>query len=402
MRILTVSHMFPSQRLERHGIFICREAQFLRVHGIECDFLVGRPWTPWPLSRLGHWRDYGRANPLVPPDGLQARRVSYLRPPGFGFRRFEGKSLALSAMGPARRWHREHPFDLVLGVSMLPDAEAAVVVGKKLGLPVATLAVGSDVMVYPDRMPVLWDRLCTTLEQVDLPIGVSESVCRRLVETGRCRREPVRVYLGRDTKLFAPPSDKADVRRQLGWRKSDVIAIYVGGLVTSKGVRDLAAACDPLLGQDESFRLVCIGDGPAWDALVGLGNVHSPGRVSPAEIPLLLQGSDFMILPSHSEGMPQAVLEAMNCGLPVVATRVGGVPEAVVDGETGLLVEARDVEGLRGAIERMISDVAFRHAAGQAGLERARTVFDSEQNAKVFADALKSLVETQRVAVQNN
>ena len=100
-----------------------------------------------------------------------------------------------------------------------------------------------------------------------------------------------------------------------------------------------------------------------------------------------------MVLPSHSEGMPQAVLEAMNCGLPVVATRVGGVPEAVVDGETGLLVEAHDVEGLRSAIEHMITDVSFRHAAGQAGLERARTVFDSERNAKVFADALKSVVE---------
>ena len=402
MRILTISHMFPSQRSERHGIFICREAQFLRAHGIECDFLVGRPWTPWPLSRLGHWRDYGRANPLVPPDGLQARRVSYLRPPGFGFRRFEGKSLALSAMGPARRWHEETPFDLVLGVSMLPDAEAAVVIGKKLGLPVATLAVGSDVMVYPDRMPVLWDRLCTTLEQVDLPVGVSESVRQRLVETGRCRREPVRVYLGRDTSLFTPPADKAEVRRQLGWRKSDIIAIYIGGLVTSKGVRDLAAACDPLLRQDENFRLVCIGDGPAWDAFVGLSNVHSPGRVSPDEIPPLLQGADFLVLPSHSEGMPQAVLEAMNCGLPVVATRVGGVPEAVVDGETGLLVEAHDVEGLRSAIERMITDVSFRHAAGQAGLERARTLFDSERNAKVFADALKSVVEPQPITVQSN
>jgi hypothetical protein len=65
-------------------------------------------------------------------------------------------------------------------------------------------------------------------------------------------------------------------------------------------------------------------------------------------------------------------------------------------------VKARDVEGLRGAIERMITDVPFRHAAGQAGLERARTVFDSERNAKVLADALKSVVEPQRVAVQNS
>ena len=117
-----------------------------------------------------------------------------------------------------------------------------------------------------------------------------------------------------------------------------------------------------------------------------------PGRVTPEEVPRFLQASDFFVLPSHSEGMPQVVLEAMNCGLAVVATRVGGVPEAVVDGETGLLVEAKHADRLREAMERMIADEAFRRAAGQKGLARAHAVFDSERNAKTFADALKRLV----------
>jgi glycosyltransferase involved in cell wall biosynthesis len=90
--------------------------------------------------------------------------------------------------------------------------------------------------------------------------------------------------------------------------------------------------------------------------------------------------------------MPQAVLEAMNCGLPVVATHVGGVPEAVVDGETGVLVPPRDVDALRLAIERMITDAPFRLTAGGRGLERARQRFDPERNAETFADALRSLV----------
>ena len=118
-----------------------------------------------------------------------------------------------------------------------------------------------------------------------------------------------------------------------------------------------------------------------------------PGRVAPEQVPLFLQGSDFLVLPSYSEGMPQAVLEAMNCGLAVVATRVGGVPEAVIDGETGLLVEAKNVSQLQAAMERMITDEAFRQAAGQQGLARARDVFDSERNARTFAEALWSLVK---------
>jgi glycosyltransferase involved in cell wall biosynthesis len=347
------------------------------------------------------WRDYGPANPLAPPDGLEARKVPYVRPPGFGFRRFEGGSMARSLLPVARHWHRESSFDLVMGVSMLPDAEAAVIIGKELGLPVASLAVGSDVMVYPDRMPALWRRLSETLAHVDLPVGVSQSICRKLAETGTCKREPLCVYLSRDAKDFTPASDKKRVREQLGWPADSVVAIYVGGLVESKGMAELIAAGAPLREKHGGFTLVCLGDGPARDRLFTLGtqvapkgNVILPGRVAPEEVPRLLQASDFLVLPSHSEGMPQVVLEAMNCGLAVVATRVGGIPEAVLDGETGLLVEPKNAEQLREAMERMITDEAFRRAAGERGSARARDVFDSDRNAEVFARALQSLVDT--------
>lgn len=398
LRILTISHMFPSVRSERHGIFMCREAQHLRRCGIECCFLVGRPWAPWPLYHVRRWSDYGPANPLLAPDGLQARRIDYFRPPGLGFRRYDGRSLAFSAMDAAKRWHRAEPFDLVLGVSMLPDAEAAAIIGAELGLPVVSLAIGGDVMVYPERMPALWQRLCDTLERIDLPIGVSESICARLAETGKCRREPLCVYLSRDAETFTPATNKDAIRERLGWETDDTVAIYVGGLVETKGMNELAAACAPLLERYANFKLVCVGDGPSRGRLSRLarstrskGAVILTGRVKPEAVPTLLQGADFMVLPSYSEGMPQAVLEAMNCGLAVVATRVGGVAEAVVDEETGLLVDPRDARQLGDAIERMIADEAFRCTAGRQGWIRACDVFGSETNARVFADALWSL-----------
>jgi teichuronic acid biosynthesis glycosyltransferase TuaC len=399
LRILTLSHMFPTLRHRQYGIFICREAQDLQRYGVECSFLVGRPWAPWPLHYVPHWSQYGPANPLAAPAGLAARPAAYLRPPGFGFRRFEGRALARGLLPVARAWHAREPFDLILGVSMLPDAEAAVVIGGELGLPVVSLAVGSDVMVYPDRMAALGRRLGEVLARVALPVGVSQSVCRRLAATGQCKREPLCIYLSRNADDFSPAPDKSRVRQQLGWPAESIVAIYVGGLVPTKGINELAAAAEPLLQKYPTFQLVCVGDGPARVRLVELksrvgrdGAVVLPGRVAPEEVPLYLQASDFLVLPSYSEGMPQAVLEAMSCGLAVVATRVGGVPEAVLDGETGLLVEPRNVEQLRGALERMIGEETFRVSAGQRGLARARAVFDSERNARAFADALWSLV----------
>jgi teichuronic acid biosynthesis glycosyltransferase TuaC len=401
LRILAISHMFPTAASGQYGVFICREAQCLRRHGIEVSFLVPRPWAPWPLHRFPRWRTYGPANPLSPPEGLEARSVPYLRPPGFGFRRFEGRFMTCALLPAARQWRQEQRFDLVLGVSMLPDAEAAVEIGSALGLPVASLAVGSDVMVYPDRMAALWRRLCDTLARVDLPVGVSRSICKRLAETGRCKREPPCIYLSRDAKEFAPPKDRARVREQLGWPIDSVVAIYLGGLVATKGMQELVAAAEPLLKTHSHFRLVCLGDGPVRDRLSSLRDsigresaVVLPGRVSPQQVPLFLQGSDFLVLPSYSEGMPQAVLEAMNSGLAVVATRVGGVPEAVIDGQTGLLVEPKNARQLQQAMEQMIADERFRHAAGQSGLARAREVFDSERNARAFAEALWSLVKS--------
>jgi len=281
---------------------------------------------------------------------------------------------------------------------MLPDAEAAVIVGRTLNVPVASLAVGSDVMVYPDRMPILWRRLCDTLERVDLPVGVSQSVCAKLASTGKCRREPLCVYLSRDATQFAPAQDKERLRARLGWPAKGIVAIYVGGLVETKGMDELAVAAEPLLGRHSDLQLVCVGEGPERDRLVGLASrlgrqdaVILTGEVRPEDVPMFLQASDFFVLPSHSEGLPQVVLEAMNCGLPVVATRVGGVPEAVIDGRTGLLVDARDCKQLGDAMERMIDDEPFRLAAGREGLTRVREVFDSESNASTFAEALKSL-----------
>jgi glycosyltransferase involved in cell wall biosynthesis len=262
--------------------------------------------------------------------------------------------------------------------------------------------VGSDVMVYPDRMPVLWRRLADTLARVDLPIGVSRSICDRMAETGQCRREPLCVYLSRDTDSFAPAPDKVALRKQIGWGVDDIVAIYVGGLVESKGIAELVTAVKPLFQHCTRLRLVCVGDGPARDELTALrdsvardGAVVLPGRVAPEEVPRLLQASDFLVLPSHSEGMPQAILEAMDCGLPVVATRVGGVPEAVVDGRTGLLVEPGNSEQLHDALQRMIDDAVFRLGAGKEGLTRARELFNPQRNTAKLAEALRALTKEQ-------
>jgi glycosyltransferase involved in cell wall biosynthesis len=403
LRVLTISHMFPS-RLSKvagmAGIFICRQAQLLARYDIECEFLVPSPWAPWPLYLFARWEPYNPENVLIGPKEFRAEIVRYLRPHGLWFRRFEGESVALGIRSTAVCWHKENPFDLVMGVSMFPDAEAAVIVGRELNIPVATLAVGSDIMVYTQKLPVLWEKLGKLMTQIDLPIGVSQMVCDKMRQSGECKRQPLCIYLGRDTEKFSAAKNKNEIRARFGLTKSDIVAVYVGAISYSKGISELVVAAEKLLRKYQNFKLICVGNGPAMQELKELkekvgrdGSVILPGLATPNEVPSYLQVSDFMVFPSHSEGMPQSVLEAMNCGLPVVATKVGGIPEAVIDGQTGLLIDAKNPEQLEIAMERMIKDEEFRIAASRKALDYVNKKFDPEQNAQKFANALWAIAK---------
>ena len=397
MKILIISHMFPSKIIPKHGVFLCREMNYLREFDIGCQFLVPSPWAPWPLTCLKRWEKYGPQNPLTPPDDFIAEKVPYLRPVGMWYRRYEGKAMARGILKQAGSLHRQYHFDVVMGVPMIPDAQAAVVIGRHLELPTAAMAIGSDVMVYPELMPTLKKNLLWTLENLDLAIGVSKTICDKISKTGSCRREPVCVYLGRDTEKFSPAVDKSALRRRLGLSGDSVIGIYVGNLIPEKGVPELAQACGRLIQKYPDFKLVCVGSGVSGQLLSNLNIqagrevVHLTGQISPDQVPQYLQASDFMIFPSHSEGMPQAVLEAMNCGLPVIATGVGGIPEAVVDMQTGLLIQPRDAQQLENVIGKMIVDKRFREETGNKAFVRVHEIFDARKNAEVLAKALWGL-----------
>jgi glycosyltransferase involved in cell wall biosynthesis len=143
-------------------------------------------------------------------------------------------------------------------------------------------------------------------------------------------------------------------------------------------VRALAAVRDP------AFMSRIVGDGPERPALEA--EIRAAGLLQRVElagerrdVPQLLEDADVFVLSSRSEGAPLSILEAMAAGLPVVASAVGGVPEIVDDGTTGLLVPPGDAGALAAALERLLADPALRSRLGGAGWERVRERFDLAQ-----------------------
>ncbi len=164
-------------------------------------------------------------------------------------------------------------------------------------------------------------------------------------------------------------------------RRQRALIVAVGRLKAPKDFVSLVRALGRLA--PDSFEAVIVGDGPDRARLEDeIGHLGLAGRVRLAgerrDVAELLADADVFALSSSSEGMPVSVLEAMAAGLPVVASRVGGVPEQVVDGETGLLVEPGDPEDLAEALARLVGDRELRGRLGAAGRARAEDAFDLE------------------------
>jgi len=121
------------------------------------------------------------------------------------------------------------------------------------------------------------------------------------------------------------------------------------------------------------------------------GRVDFVGWVGPAEVDAILRKGDIYILPSRQENQPMSILEAMACAMPVLSTRIGAIPEQVIEGETGLLVPPGDAEALAGALETLLADPERRRRMGHAGRERQQRLFSIRAGADSFAALYRAL-----------
>jgi glycosyltransferase involved in cell wall biosynthesis len=239
-------------------------------------------------------------------------------------------------------------------------------------------------------------------------VSVCDAMTRQSLEAGVGRPEQfVTVYSGMDADAFLRPRRQRDeVRRELGLASDEVAFATVARLFEHKGHDDIVAVAQDVFASNPNVKFVWIGSGVLRDRLIAdldrlgiRGNFVLTGLVPPDRIPELLGAVDAVIHPSLREGLARVLPQALLVGCPVISYDVDGAREVVMP-DTGILLEPRDLTGLRRAILELAADPEGRAAMGRAGQCRFANQFRHETMTEKLRSLYERLLESNPPRVQ--
>ena len=271
-------------------------------------------------------------------------------------------------------------------------AASAYVVHRLTGLPYSFTAHGADLQVDQHM-------LCEKISRASAVVTISSYNKAFISEKcGPSLADKVQViYCGVDTRVFSPPQ----LERQPAGQGLNILLI--GTLYEVKGHTYLIEACRLLQEQGLPFTCHLVGYGPLHQVLLdqvtnsGLKEVvHFHGQLPRQEIARRLQAADVLVVPSiptregRREGIPVVLMEAMASGVPVIASRISGIPELVEDGVSGLLVEPRQPEALAAALRSLYEDPQCWQRLSEGGRDRVLSGFDLTHNAGLLIHTFRN------------
>lgn len=359
IRTLLFSTLYPSAARPGHGQFVeTRLVQLVASGQVEARVVAPVPWFPSSHARFGAWGRMAATPRCETRHGMAVHHPRYLLPPRVG-QNIAPMALALGSLPTVLRLLRAgfRP-DVIDAHYFYPDGVAAALLGRWLRLPVTITARGSDLNVL-GRHPLARRMMQWAAGHAAASIGV----CSALVDVLRgwgVPPERLRVIRnGVDLARFRPESPQL-ARQRLGVDGAPLL-LCVGNLVPIKGHSLVLDALSLLVRSHPGAMLCFVGDGPLREPLqaqvrtLGLAErVRFVGRVPNDQLSPWYSAADVLVLPSHSEGWANVLLEAMACGTPVVATDVGGSAEVLGDAGVGLLVPDREPATLADRLQALL------------------------------------------------
>ncbi len=381
MNILVFTSLWPNAEQPNFAVFVKhRVAAMSRLEGVNIRVVAPVPYFPekiqlpildrfWP----GHWRKMARIPRCELIAGIETFHPRHLVTPKIGMT-FYGRWMADGVESLVRRLRDEQPVDVIDAHYVYPDGYAATLIGERLKIPVVITARGTDVNLF-SRMPLIRPLVRKALARADGVIVVSDALKRRMIELGIEAGKIATIRNGVDREVFYP-RDRMEARRKLGLDPQSRVIVTASALVPLKGIDRLVDAM--ALMRDANSKLYVIGEGTERAALEtriarhGLADrVLLAGSRPQPELAEWYSAADLFCLASHREGCPNVVIEALACGLPVVAADVGGVGELVSRPDYGRVVSTPTAENFAIEIEAALETKWNREEIAKSGCARS-------------------------------
>jgi glycosyltransferase involved in cell wall biosynthesis len=310
--------------------------------------------------------------------------------------------LSFLPMGIARgrRVLQDRRYEILNTHFAIPSGPTGVALSKLSKTPHVLTVIGGDIYdpskrLSPGRNPLLRAVVRRVLNSCAQVVAISEDIKRRARDDLSCRTPIEVIHYG-----LTPPTFDKEGREELGIPRDAVVLITIARLIKRKALGDVLQAM--ALVDEPALRLLIIGEGPEQERLVDLAK--SLGLVQQVDFlgPIwgekkfqYLEAADIFVLPSLHEGFGLVYLEAMHCGLPVVASSTGGQTDFLRDGETGFLVPVGDVQALAHSLERLAKDEALRRKMGKFNRGYVKR-FHISGVAERYEDVFRRVVELSR------
>ncbi len=362
MKLLTYTTLYPNAIQPQHGVFVENRLCHLLQRGeVDAEVMAPVPWFPSSARWFGRYGDFARVPEREERFEVPVRHPRFLSIPKVGMRwgpelLYRGTRRAAESVIA-----QGHNFDLIDAHYFYPDGVAAVKLGEHLGKPVVVTARGTDLNLIsryrgPRRL-IQW-----AAGRAAGLVTVSAALKDRLVELGVDADRVTVLRNGVDSGVFRP-LDREALRQKHKLDRATLVS--VGNLVPLKG-HDLVISA---LRQLPETDLLIVGDGPERGALAAYAESHGVGhrvrfrgRIPHAQMAEFYSVADILVLASSREGWANVLPEAMACGTPVVATRVGSTPEIVTAPEAGRLARERTPGALANEVQAMIGNPPSRAA----------------------------------------
>ncbi|MBX9850855.1 MAG: glycosyltransferase family 4 protein [Cytophagaceae bacterium] len=413
MKVIVVSTSYPRRDSPSNGIFIHRQIKALQKLGVECHVLQPVNWFP-PLGlHIFHptWKKgYNYSKTLY--DELDGVRIHHPRifrkMPSRFFQEDPWEQMGNALAKYIRKNKSLRHADLLYTHFLCYEGFAGTAIKRKLQMPLISIARGDDVHAWPEEKPVLRKYLKVVFKEADMILSNSKRLgtdARKWMDAENIR-EVHTVYNGVEYETFYPAANEAEkikIKKDLDLSPEKKYLLCIATPIKLKGWLELFDAIQNIGDAFNNWEVIAVAPEIAYKEAIDLkaeshqrdlrNKINHLGKMTPEKVALLMRSSDAFVVPSHNEGMSNALLEAMASGLPVIATDVGGHAEVITHMKEGFLVPPANTQELQHAILKIISDENLRTSMGIAGRNKMLNLGDYKQNAEKLYNLFFALLQ---------